>query len=309
MLLLDIQGAELLAVEGLGDFVTRFNLVEVEASVEAMYDGAPLFGEIDRFLTSLGFERISDVPWHGNVLYRREPVAHPAPPVLVPHDASRLLHQQVELASMMRFSGKSNAQLAQDIFVLSECGLKRDGFFVEFGGADGISLSNTYLLEKEFGWRGIVAEPARCWHDAIRKNRSCIIEEKCVWKSSGTRLVFNETPTPELSTLAAFEDTDMHSAARKNGSRYEVETISLNDLLRMHDAPRFIDYLSIDTEGSELDILAAIDFDRYRIGVITCEHNYTENRVKIHSLLSAQGYVRKYPHLSQWDDWYVLAAG
>ena len=70
----------------------------------------------------------------------------------------------------------SQAQLWQDLFVLHELGMKRDGYFVEFGATNGVSLSNTYLLEKQFGWKGILAEPARCWHAAREKNRSAAIE-------------------------------------------------------------------------------------------------------------------------------------
>lgn len=84
--------------------------------------------------------------------------------------------------------------------------------------------------------------------------------------------------------------------------------MSLNDLLKTHNAPADIDFLSIDTEGSEFEILAALDFTRYRFKVIVCEHNYTPNREKIHSLLVSKGYVRKYTNVSQFDDWYTLAA-
>jgi hypothetical protein len=52
---------------------------------------------------------------------------------------------------------KSKAQLRQDLFVLSETHYKRNGYFVEFGAANGIDLSNTYLLETEFSWSGILA--------------------------------------------------------------------------------------------------------------------------------------------------------
>ena len=77
-----------------------------------------------------------------------------------------------------------------------------------------------------------------------------------------------------------------------------------DDLLNKYDAPDVIDYLSIDTEGSELDILTAYDFSRI-FKVITVEHNYTDNREKIHDLLSSKGYVRIMENLSKWDDWYV----
>jgi len=93
--------------------------------------------------------------------------------------------------------------------------------------------------------------------------------------------------------------------AREGGETYSVETISLMDLLEKHGAPREIDYLSIDTEGSEFDILENFDFDKYPIRIITCEHNYSPMRERLHALFSGKGYVRKYEQVSQFDDWYV----
>ncbi len=201
---------------------------------------------------------------------------------------------------------ESQAQLWQDLFVLHELGMKRDGYFVEFGATNGVSLSNTYLLEKQFGWKGILAEPARCWHAALEKNRSATIEKKCVWSKTGEVLMFNETEVAELSTINAFNASDSHATIRTQGTNYPVETISLNDLLRLHQAPPLIDYLSIDTEGSELEILSHFDFSEFRFKIITCEHNGTDARAKIFDLLTANGYVRKFTELSSFDDWYVL---
>jgi len=201
---------------------------------------------------------------------------------------------------------KSKAQLRQDIFVLAELGFKRDGYFVEFGGTNGVDLSNTYLLETELGWTGIVAEPAHVWHDALISNRKCLLDFNCVWSESGKTLEFNEVDEAELSTIDTFSNTDEHAKTREIGNKYEVNTISLFDLLEKHDAPKEIDYLSIDTEGSEYEILSAFDFDAYKIKVITCEHNYTPMREKIFELLSSKGYTRKYTEFSYFDDWYVL---
>lgn len=200
---------------------------------------------------------------------------------------------------------ESRSQLRQDLFVLSQLDFKRGGFFVEFGATNGVDLSNTHLLEKQFGWSGVLAEPARSWHASLKKNRSAKIETSCVWRQSGCVLKFNEAALGELSTIDSFSAADFHEKERKAGRTYDVETISLNDLLERHGAPRTVDYLSIDTEGSELEILRSFDFSRHSFTVITCEHNYTPAREEIHSLLTRQGYVRKYVELSEFDDWYV----
>lgn len=200
---------------------------------------------------------------------------------------------------------KSRAQLKQDLFVLSELDFKQNGFFVEFGASNGFDLSNSYLLEKDFGWNGILAEPAKRFHDELKRNRSCHIETDCVWRDSNSVLNFNEVDNAVLSTISAFNDSDYHRSSRKEGTTYDVHTISLIDLLIKYNAPRTIDYLSIDTEGSEYEILRDFDFDRYQFNVITCEHNFTSNREKILKLLTDRGYLRKFAGLSDFDDWYT----
>lgn len=211
-----------------------------------------------------------------------------------------------DLERLLVLRHKSRAQLMQDLFVQSETGFKRGGFFVEFGATDGIIHSNTWLLEKEFGWQGIVAEPAKIWHERLRHNRSCQIDFDCVWSETGAELRFNEVAAAGLSTIAAFNACDGHKKARRDGTEYSVTTVTLQDMLTRHNAPFEIDYLSIDTEGSEYDILRSFDFAAHRISIITVEHNYTPNRQKIHHLLTTKGYEQKYKRQSKWDDWYVL---
>ncbi|MFT6408332.1 MAG: hypothetical protein ACJAQ6_001750 [Arenicella sp.] len=95
------------------------------------------------------------------------------------------------------------------------------------------------------------------------------------------------------------------SDSRINGNVYDVSTISLTDTLVKHEAPEFIDYLSIDTEGSEFEILNAFDFCRYKVAIIHIEHNYNApKREAILELLTKHGYTRRYQNFSKWDDWY-----
>lgn len=209
----------------------------------------------------------------------------------------------------------SRSQLAQDLFVLSELNsFNHEKYFVEFGATDGLSLSNTYLLEAELGWKGLLSEPAKIWHEKIKNNRSCDIDTRCVYSQSGNKVDFIEVGyeveggSPELSGMFEYADNgDWASRAReKSRNIYKVETVSLNDLLAEYQSPPIISYLSIDTEGSELSILRALDFSKYKFRVITVEHNFTSNRDDIKNLLVSNGYVRKYEHLSLFDDWYVL---
>lgn len=306
-LVLDIQGAELLALKGLGDFLGSFDFIEVEVSKEEIYKGAPLYPEINAYLINAGYEQISETPWHGDVVYKKKLAGRPIQ--ITQEQANRVnsaLASFSDYRKLIKFGNKSKSQLGQDIFVLSELGFKRDGFFVEFGATNGLDLSNTYLLESDFGWSGILAEPATSWHESLRLNRKAKIDTRCVWSQSGDSLVFNETDMKEFSTIDHFSSADLHEKNRLNGSKYIVDTVSLLDLLDELEAPRIIDYLSIDTEGSEYSILENFDFSKYSFRVITCEHNYTPMRDKIKILLESKGYVRKYTNLSKFDDWYVL---
>ena len=200
---------------------------------------------------------------------------------------------------------KFESQLGQDLVAIGLFGLEHKGYFVEFGATNGKELSNTWILEKQFGWTGILCEPAKTWHGQLLRNRSCTIDLRCVSNDSGRIVRFSETKVGELSTISSYTDRDMHANSRARAKEYVVETVSLNDLLTQHDAPRDIDFLSIDTEGSELDILTGFDFSAYSFGLICVEHNYSGQRDGIRSLLNSNGYRQILPEYSFFDDWYI----
>jgi len=209
----------------------------------------------------------------------------------------------VNQAELIGIAAKS--QLGQDILALSVNGLVNKGFFVEFGATDGVNLSNTFLLEKDFGWDGILCEPARVWHRDLKINRSCSIDTRCVSSHSDGFINFSEAPDAMFSTISEFHDQDSHLNTRKNSIIYQVKTVSLRDLLVSHSAPAIVNFLSVDTEGSEYLILEDFNFTEYKFKLICVEHNYTTNREKIFQLLTSNGYKRVLTEFSQWDDWYV----
>lgn len=201
---------------------------------------------------------------------------------------------------------QSRAQILQDLWVCYELEEKRSGFFVEFGSTNGFTNSNTWLLEKHFGWRGILAEPNPVWHSALAANRLAHIEHLCVSSRSAETVSFLTTDgvDPELSAIASFAGGDHFAEVRRSGTPINVRTISLNDMLEKYEAPAEIDYLSIDTEGSELDILSAFDFGRRRFKLVSVEQN-SSTEEGIRKLLHRNDYVRVFPQFSQWDGWYV----
>ena len=201
----------------------------------------------------------------------------------------------------------SKSQNGQDLFALLTNEFKREGCFIEIGATNGVALSNTLLLERKFNWSGLLVEPAKIWHKELFENRNCLISTKCVFDTSSNEIIFNETKDRSLSTIDSYSNNDSWSKIRAGGKKYIVETVTLNELIQEFKLPDVIDFLSIDTEGSEFEILTAIDFSRYKFRAISCEHNYTNNREKIYSLLTQNGYRRKFENLSLGDDWYVYS--
>ncbi|MBR1248000.1 FkbM family methyltransferase [Bradyrhizobium sp. AUGA SZCCT0169] len=241
-----------------------------------------------------------------------------------PHQAVASFDQIINLRDMLRDLNRANdfsalfarfcaenfinshAQLFQDLLVIFLLRGKREGFFVEFGATNGRDLSNTLMLEELFSWKGLLAEPAKCWHSALRANRKALIDTRCVWTQTGEQLEFLETEWAEVSTIRQLAELDYQKNNRSKGTVYSVETISLNELLKAHNVPREIDYVSIDTEGSEAAILKAFNFAEHDIKIMTVEHNYVEaNRQAVFELLIDRGFVRLFEPLSKFDDWYV----
>ena len=214
---------------------------------------------------------------------------------------------KIEIEKFFEKEQVSYSQLKQDLFALYH---KQDspGYFVEFGSLDGIDTSNTYLLEKEHGWTGILAEPLPRFTDDLHRNRSCIIDTRCVFSHSGDVVQFGEVEDiPAVSTLISHKDQEsIWKDIRQTNKIHDVVTVSLDDLLDEHNAPAVIDYLSIDTEGSEYTILSAYSFKR-PFNTMSVEYANLEEREKLFHLLTSHKYVRAHAFLSRWEDWYVYA--
>ena len=197
----------------------------------------------------------------------------------------------------------SFGQNFQDLFGLWVAGGSRTGYFVEFGALNGREYSNSFLLEK-LGWNGIVAEPHPNYADRVQAVRNCHFSPLCVYDTTGDTVKFRMVVgRPAMSGLA---ETQLNSQAEHRNKFREVEigTITLNDLLEKYEAPQEVDFISIDTEGSELRILKAFDFSQRFVKSFCIEHNY-EQRTALADLMFENGYKRWFTELSAHDDWWI----
>lgn len=181
-------------------------------------------------------------------------------------------------------------------------------FFVELGANDGISLSNTYALEKVFGWDGICIEPVPEKIDALTKNRSCVCVSSLVDECDGLEcdFVIRSFDTLLYGDLLSYcPDLGVTPGGlplQSTDRIVRLKTKSLTSILDENDAPPLIDFLSLDTEGSEYRILKGVDFSKYNFKLICVEYN--QHRQEIKELLENKGYG--YYKETQCDDFYIF---
>jgi FkbM family methyltransferase len=198
--------------------------------------------------------------------------------------------------------GSSRGQCFQDVAALMFASREESGFFVEVGTGDGELHSNSYMLERIFGWSGVLFEPDRRYHGKLRSTRTARLETRPAFSKNDVRLRFLESAeSGALSTLEGFQAEDGRA---RSGRTHEVRTVTLDRALEEAAAPRTIDFLSIDTEGSELEVLAGIDFGRWDVRFMTVEHNYVRGRKEaIASFLAPHGFRPVLEEFSCMDVW------
>jgi FkbM family methyltransferase len=160
------------------------------------------------------------------------------------------------------------------------------------------------LLETKYKWKGICFEPIPKRFEKLIINRpNSICFDKAVYNQSGLTVTFDIANVYDLLSGINEHIDKYKSHVDSNKTTIQVQTISLLDALDKANAPSFIEYMSLDTEGTELEILKNFNFDKYTFGLIDIEHNYVEpRRTDIKNLLLSKGYI--YKGENKWDDMY-----
>jgi FkbM family methyltransferase len=204
--------------------------------------------------------------------------------------------------------GKSVSQLQQDLVAqyLSSVMIKKvspetTAYFVEIGANDGKYLSNTFTLENTFGWNGLLSEVNSSLTQILFLNRpNSKIDVRAVDEISGIKKGFKQSKNSEYSAL---EGVSIHTDQFIDSISEVVETINLTDLLEEFKSPKCIDFLSIDTEGNEFNILKGLNFNLFRFNYIAVE--VSRNQEEIAEILASNGYIRILEEVSLWDQWWI----
>lgn len=173
------------------------------------------------------------------------------------------------------------------------------GFFVELGANDGIRQSNTWWLEAEFGWRGVLVEPALNRYFELVRNRGggrnhleCAACVGFQYREPLLPLHYSDLETFRVQGRE-HDDARLRKVARNlpEGEQqllFGAAARPLQTILDESGAPEVIDFLSLDVEGGELEVLKGVDHARTRFRVALIESN---DIFPIRSLLEQHGYA------------------
>ncbi|GAB4165146.1 MAG: hypothetical protein Fur0032_01700 [Terrimicrobiaceae bacterium] len=170
------------------------------------------------------------------------------------------------------------SQAGQDLWVLRDVfGFLCNGYFVDIGAADGIELSNSYALEKRFGWRGLCIEADPESFSRLEKSRSARCLNVCLDAEPGE---------VAFKSGAGFFGGIVTGEAETAGTR-KVTTVTLRDVFARENVPDTIHYLSLDVEGFEERVMQGFPFDTHKFLCATIERPSDTLR----AVLDQQGYV------------------
>jgi len=193
------------------------------------------------------------------------------------------------------------SQGGEEILLWNFFDRKRDGFFIDVGAYDGVTFSNTYFFEA-IGWTGILIEPMPDFFDACRTRRpfSRVIHAAV---SEGNR----QTPTATLHVASGAKASGLETLSFIGDNPSQLERIerasgqvravtvpcrSLDEILADHLGA--IDFVSIDVEGAELDMLHGFDVNRHQPRVLVIEDNSGGEDKRVGLWLQDRGYVERY---------------
>ena len=221
---------------------------------------------------------------------------------------------KTEIAFQSAFSNlhrhpKSYSQLGADLVAYALHKGKKDGFYVDIGAHNGVEISNTLLFEN-LGWRGFCVEASPKTYESLRKNRKCDCYNLAVYSKNIGKMKMATTSASVLDSLEANLTPKHKKRMQFEGGRdenlqfVEVQSATFGEIMANYPDIKHIDFMSLDIEGGEFEVLKGIDFDKYTFSLMAIEHNGVESAIKnITALLESKGY--KILFFNRWDFFFV----
>jgi FkbM family methyltransferase len=177
-------------------------------------------------------------------------------------------------------------------------GHAKSGYFVDVGAAHPQFGSQSWHLEQA-GWSGVVVEPRPDMAQQLRQaRRAKVYEVAC----SSPRNAGRTMPMQVAADYSSLNDTLVIAALRPQGV-VSVAIRTLDDILEDARAPAPIDFVSLDVEGHEIEVLEGFDLERWRPRLILTEDHVLD--LRLHRLLQRRGY--KWVRRTSLNGWYVPA--
>jgi len=186
----------------------------------------------------------------------------------------------------------------------------KNGFYVELGANDGINQSNTFYFEKKKNWKGILIEPFENNYKECKRNRSKknkFFNAACVANKNQKKIKLfyaNLLTTSNLNkkNIKKIEKDKLHLDKKIKSKYFYANAKTLNQILILAKSPKIIDLLSLDVEGSELNVLKGINFNNYVFKFMLIECNEYRKIIKflktknyiLESYLGGKDYLFKY---------------
>jgi FkbM family methyltransferase len=165
----------------------------------------------------------------------------------------------------------SYAQNAEDVRLRRAFANKSSGLYIDVGANDPIGFSITKHFY-ESGWSGINVEPLPRQFALIQRDRPRDINLNvgCSSQSGELKLYAGRGGSSGMSTLTADEMVEH----RRKGFEFDelsISVVTLASICEKHLGGRTIDFLSVDVEGHEREVLEGADFSRFRPRVVVVE--------------------------------------
>lgn len=184
-------------------------------------------------------------------------------------------------------------QFGEDIYLSFFFHSNYIGVCVEVGADDGINGSNTYHFEQK-GWNTLCIEPVpqsfeKC--KLIRKNVINCCAHSCNKDNAIFTVVNIADTTSGISSLEIDERLiENYKHLINNIHQIYVKVKTLDTILKENNFPKNIDFISIDTENTEIEVLKGIGFENYNINFLVIENNFNENIVE--KYLTTKGFQK-----------------